>query len=192
MATKASSHHTRSVPEAATTEIATHPVARKKAEVRTFKARQTSDGHSRNTANLKFHDYYLTPVTRRVEIIREGLPAKMLVEAGVEMGESKEALFSMLHFPRATINKKIAADERLSSDSSERVFGLFHLIGQVEAMVAGAEVPENFTAARWLARWLQEPCPALGGVLPRDYMDTMEGQRLVSGLLEQMHSGAYA
>ena len=34
--------------------------------------------------------------------------------------------------------------------------------------------------------------PALGGERPVELMDTMEGQTLVSNLLAQMQSGAYA
>ena len=36
------------------------------------------------------------------------------------------------------------------------------------------------------------PSPALGGDKPADYMDTIEGQRIVSNLLAMMQSGAYA
>jgi uncharacterized protein (DUF2384 family) len=39
---------------------------------------------------------------------------------------------------------------------------------------------------------MSAPVPALGGTRPLDLMDTMTGQALVSQVLAQMQSGAYA
>jgi len=63
----------------------------------------------------------------------------------------------------------------------------------VQTMVAdgGAEAA-GFDAARWLAQWLAHPLPALGGDTPASYLDTVEGQKLVSRLLAMAESGAYA
>jgi hypothetical protein len=51
---------------------------------------------------------------------------------------------------------------------------------------------EGFDASRWVGEWLERPLPALGGAKPAEYMDTMEGQELISRLLAQAQSGAYA
>jgi uncharacterized protein (DUF2384 family) len=66
------------------------------------------------------------------------------------------------------------------------------LIHQVEVMVQQSGNPEGFDSAEWVARWLEAPCPALGGQCPSAYMATAEGQELVSSLLAMMQSGAYA
>ena len=108
------------------------------------------------------------------------------------MGVTKESLFSTLQFPRATINRKIAKNDVLPPEFSERMVGLQKLIGQVEVMVEQSGNPENFNAAHWLAQWLNEPLPALGNERPADFMDTVEGQELISNLLLQMQTGAYA
>jgi hypothetical protein len=50
----------------------------------------------------------------------------------------------------------------------------------------------NFNAAKWLARCLDTPNPALGGKCPVEYMHLLEGQELLSTLLDQAQSGAYA
>ena len=65
------------------------------------------------------------------------------------------------------------------------------LVGQVEAMVKGVDEADGFDARAWTARWLSEPLPALGGARPLDFMDTMEGQALVSDTLARVQSGAY-
>jgi len=66
------------------------------------------------------------------------------------------------------------------------------MVGQIEAMVEASGYPAGFDAAEWLSHWLREPLPALGGDKPINLLDTMEGQALVSRVLAQMQSGAYA
>ena len=75
---------------------------------------------------------------------------------------------------------------------SKRVLCVARLVGQVQNMVDEAGDPRGFNATAWMARWLNEPLPALGGVRPLDLLDTMESQALVSNTLAQIQSGAYA
>jgi putative toxin-antitoxin system antitoxin component (TIGR02293 family) len=128
----------------------------------------------------------------RVKLIRKGVKADALVNTSKLMGISRERLFATLNFPAGTVKRKIAQDELLSPDQSERIIGLQKLIGQVESMVIESGNPHGFDPARWLASWLETPSPALGGDKPADYMDTIEGQRIVANLLAMMQSGAYA
>jgi hypothetical protein len=50
----------------------------------------------------------------------------------------------------------------------------------------------GFNAAKWLGAWLNSPLPALGGVRPGSYLDTMTGQELLGELIAMTESGAYA
>ena len=104
----------------------------------------------------------------------------------------QSAGLTALNLPPATVNRKFSKDELLAPDQSERVVGMARLIGQLQAMVEDSGDPANFDATAWLSRWLREPLPAFGGAPPFDYMDTMEGQALVSQALGQTQSGAYA
>ena len=83
-------------------------------------------------------------------------------------------------------------DEILSQDESERALGITSLVGQVQKIVSESGSPDGFDAARWTADWLEEPNDALGGRAPGEFMDTSDGRALVSGLVAQMQSGAYA
>ena len=80
----------------------------------------------------------------------------------------------------------------VSPDESERLIGFAKLVGQVEAMIQDSGNRPNFDARAWVARWLVEPLPAFGGARPIEFMDTMEGQGLVSAALAKAQSGAYA
>ncbi len=128
----------------------------------------------------------------RISLIRKGVPAHDVVVISDEMGITKEKFYHLLRFIRATVNRRIKSDEPLPIDYSERVIGLQKLIGQVEVMVAESGSQEDFNAAHWVAEWLEEPNPALNHAKPAEFMDTIEGQTLVSAVLAQMQSGAYA
>ena len=87
--------------------------------------------------------------------------------------------------------RKIQQRQNLSVAQAERVIGLAKLIGQIEIMVATSKM-SDFNAAQWLGDWLCHPLPALGNRQPEEYVDTLTGQEILSSLLSQMQSGAYA
>lgn len=139
-----------------------------------------------------FRDVYTASPEDRIKMIRRGMPAteaKRLVQV---LGVEQKAFYHALGLKTATVNRKIAQSEQLSSDESERLLGVAKLIGQVEAIVAEAGGPPGFSAPEWISRWLREPLPALGGTAPIDLLDTMEGQAMVAEALARIQSGAYA
>lgn len=128
----------------------------------------------------------------RIDLIKHGVAAAILAGMAKRMGTSQESLMQTLGMPRATVARKVKENQLLSTEHSERLLGMAKLVGQVEKMVAQSGDPGGFDAARWVGDWLNQPNPALGGQLPAEYMDTSEGQGLVSKLLAQAQSGAYA
>ena len=132
-----------------------------------------------------------TPI-ERINVIRRGLPAACVIETCAAMGLSKERFLATLQLRPATVNRCFKAKVPLSAEYSERIIGLQKLIGQVETMVDDSGDLSGFSAACWLANWLEQPVAALNNAKPADFMDTMEGQQLVSRLLARMPSGAYA
>lgn len=143
-------------------------------------------------AALAIPDIYRVDAKARIMLIRQGIPAASIANLSARMGISKESLLASLGLSRATISRKERDAAVLSKDESERVLGVESLIGMVQAMVEESGDPANFNAARWVANWLTNPLPALGGETPASYMDTFEGQRLVAELLSYSQSGAYA
>lgn len=127
-----------------------------------------------------------------IALVRQGVPAERLIEIGACLHRSKEWLFRTLKLPRSTMDHKIRQHERLSPDHSERVVGLERLIGQVQAMVEDSDATADFSAGRWVGQWLDRPVPVLGGAKPADFMDTLQGQALVSRLLAQSQAGVFA
>jgi putative toxin-antitoxin system antitoxin component (TIGR02293 family) len=128
----------------------------------------------------------------RIALVKRGIPAGEVFKVAKTIGRPKERLMKVLGLPRATVDRKAKANEQLSIEHSERLIGFAKLVGQVQVMVEQSGDPAGFEPAKWLSEWLERPLPALGGKCPAEYMDTGEGQQLVSSLVAKMQSGAYA
>jgi uncharacterized protein (DUF2384 family) len=68
------------------------------------------------------------------------------------------------------------------------------LIQVVERIVreSGSENAIGFQADAWVDWWVQRPLLALGGRTPADTLRTRGGLAIVTRILEQVQSGAYA
>jgi uncharacterized protein (DUF2384 family) len=144
---------------------------------------------------LNFRELYQTTPTDRIDLIRSGINAADFKAFVGRLDIQQEKIFYMLDIATATVNRKASRNEALSREDSEKVLGMAKLIGQVETMLEQSGDPDqmkNFDAARWLTRWMEESVPALAGASPSQYMDTIEGQEMISKLLAQMQTGAYA
>ncbi len=138
-----------------------------------------------------FDNIYMFDPQQRIELIKRGVAARHIATLSMKMDVSKDHLMSVLGLSRATVNRKVRENKPLNQDESERVLGVESLIGQVDLMVRESGNPEGFDAAKWVSTWLNLPLPALDGATPASYMDTVEGQKLVSNLLAAAQGGAY-
>ncbi|WIW90287.1 DUF2384 domain-containing protein (plasmid) [Sphingobium sp. V4] len=135
--------------------------------------------------------YRASPVDR-IGFIKKGVAARDLKRFIVALHVDQKVMFNALNLKTATVNKKAANNQPLSTEDSERVLGLAKLVGQLEDMVEESGDAEGFDAPEWFSTWLRQPLPALAGVNPIDLLDTMEGQALVSRTLAQIQSGTFA
>jgi len=127
----------------------------------------------------------------RVALVRHGFPASIVGAFSTGMRVSKERVYVTLGLPRATAARKASVEGLLSAEVSERAVCVAGLISQVEDMTTGIDEP-GFTAPNWVAEWLEHPHPALGNLSPAALLDTADGRAIVSRLIAQMGTGAYA
>ncbi len=139
-----------------------------------------------------YQAFYRLSTADRVDVVKAGVPASFVDVAAYWLGQPKERLTRMLGLSQATVNRKVAKGQALSPEQGERVLGVAQIIGLVQTMVEQSGDPQGFAAPAWVAHWLDEPLPALGGRKPADYMDTQTGQGLVLDLLRRSQSGAYS
>lgn len=126
----------------------------------------------------------------RIEMIKHGAPPELVGHLAKIMDVPKQWLIGILGMSRATISRKERTHTPLSVDESERVFGVQYLIGQLEDQSMDEGETEDINPAKSFGDWLDKYHPALGRN-PSFYMDTIEGQKLLSGLLDAAFSGAY-
>ena len=92
----------------------------------------------------------------------------------------------------STDHRKVNANDALSQEESELALGIARLVSQVEQIVRESGESQGFDATTWTAAWLRSPNRALAGKAPDEFMGTADGRLLVSGLIAQMQSAAYA
>lgn len=147
----------------------------------------------RVTANPGYYaEVFSASPEDRIGMIREGVPATEARRIIKDLGVEQRLFYGALGLKTATVNRKAKRNDLLSSNESERLLGVAKLVGQVESIVAESGNSDAFDAPEWMARWLSEPLPALGGRKPISFLDTMEGQAIVSDALARIQSGAYA
>jgi putative toxin-antitoxin system antitoxin component (TIGR02293 family) len=127
----------------------------------------------------------------RLEQVKQALQLEQLDLIAQRMQVTPEQSMQWLGIRPSSVHRERASGRRLSVAESSRVIGLARLIWQIEVMVVESGEPEGFNPATWLAGWLEEPLPALGGRKPAEFMDTAEGQALLSQLLANAQSSAY-
>ena len=128
----------------------------------------------------------------RAVIVDRGVPARLVQRLAAALGVTMEALCTLIGVRHATVSRTLKTDSRLSRADSEGAFGMARLIGQVEQIVQASGDGTPFDAGRWVAAFLDAPSPALGGRRPSELMRTSDGRSVVSTLVAQMQSGAYA
>ena len=156
---------------------------------------QTSADHELAEAIMSIHRARVVPLFVRVY---RASPAALAKRA--ERGISRELLTRLavlLNLPAGTVGHWLGIRDhrdalRLDRDDSDRVLALASLIGRVQSLVVESGNPANFDAVRWTAGFLTNPHPALGSRRPFECMGTTQGRAMVSQLIEQQQSGAYA
>ncbi len=135
--------------------------------------------------------FQATPI-ERIAIIKDGMPARWVEKVLGDFIRRCGRHLSALGLSSASVARKAAVAACLPHPASECVVGIAGLIGQVETMMQESGDPEDFDVTEWFIGWALSPVPALGGVRPIEYLDTSEGRAVVSRLLTQMQSSAYA
>jgi hypothetical protein len=74
---------------------------------------------SMETSVINFADVYRLGPTERIDIIKKGVPAGVVVKLAQTIGRPKERLFKVLGLPRATVDRKMRANQRLSIEQGE-------------------------------------------------------------------------
>lgn len=133
-----------------------------------------------------------TPM-ERVEVERRGVHSVFLKDLSKHMNLPAVRIFDIVGVPKATAEKKVAANEMIAGAVGQAALGLARLLTLAQDIVANSTAPEaqDFDAAKWLGQWIERPQPALGGRKPADLIGTPTGLEMVARVLGAIESGAY-
>lgn len=149
---------------------------------------------ARKRGNQSFHyaTFARSNVLERIDVVRRGVPPGVVAVMADDLGVEQGYLIDHLGLARSTIARKVKSNVALSTRESESVLGVAQLVGLVETMMTESGGPDGFDPAGWVGQWIGRAHPALGNRRPVELLDTTEGQRLVTSILQQSQSGAYA
>ena len=119
------------------------------------------------------------PPLERMDVVAKGIPAKALRELAAD-GAVTLADLARVVAPRRTLDRRLAAGERLSPDESDR-FSRFLTVLDLAAALFGGR-------AEAMA-WLGSAKRRFDGRTPLDLLRTDTGTRLVEDVLQQARYG---
>jgi putative toxin-antitoxin system antitoxin component (TIGR02293 family) len=116
-------------------------------------------------------------------LTREGLPVSTLTLLAGELAIERKALAHVVGISERTLSRRIANDERLSPEESDRTVRLARVV---------AKAKDTFGSAQKASSWLMRPNRALEGEVPFDLLDTDTGARQVETILGRIDYGLYS
>jgi len=118
-----------------------------------------------------------------VEIVRNGVPVRSVGKFAKDIGLQKDVMFSIIHLSRSTAHRLEQKNEVMDALRSDAFAGAYTVIQKARKMLISEDA---------LRQWLNTPIPALDSKAPIEWLDTNLGRQIVSSLLDQVQSGAYA
>lgn len=124
---------------------------------------------------------------------RVGVNSLFLKDVSKYMNVSAVRIFDIVGVPKATAEKKVAAQELIAGAGGQAALGLARLLAIANEIVANSTSPDadGFDAGKWLGQWIERSQPALGGKKPAELIGTPTGLAMVSRVLSSIESGAY-
>ena len=126
------------------------------------------------------------------DAVESGVPTYMVDLIAGATGEAAAHVMDMIGVSQTTFRRKDEAHEPLPDAAGHRVMGLLRLMATLRRLLEESgdrEQLATFDLEAWLAQWMRERLPELGGKTPAEMLRNPEGQRAVEQVLERMRGG---
>lgn len=138
-------------------------------------------GQGARRAAVKELDFAKLDSSKQIQVIRDGMDPSIVGRMATDiLGIPLQTLFTSIRWAPSTINRKIAAGERLSPGESDRVARILIVHSQA------ADVLED---PRLASEWMLSPNALLGDERPLDMLDTQAGYDRVRDILMRFEYG---
>ena len=116
-------------------------------------------------------------------LTREGVPVGTLTLLAQELDVERKTVANVIGISDRTLSRRIAKDERLSAQESDRMVRLARVF---------ALATDTLGTAQKASLWLQSPNNVLEGQTPFSLLDTDAGVRSVETVLGRIAWGVYS
>ena len=124
--------------------------------------------------------------------VEAGVPTYLVNLIAGATGEPVTNVMDLIGVSQTTFRRKEEANEPLPDVAGHRVMGFLRVAATLRRLLEESGDPEQlktFDLDGWLAQWMREPLPQLGGKAPAEMLRNPEGQRAVEQVLERMRGG---
>ena len=160
-----------------------------------FKKTNTDAREWRRVFKLLVDRVMASPMTVSYAAVEAGVPTYLVNVIAGTMGEPIAAVMDLIGVSETTFRRKEEAREPLPEAAGHRVMGLLRVVATLRKLLeqsGDAEQLKGFDLEGWVARWVREALPELGGKTPAEMLRNPEGQRAVEQVLERMRGGLVA
>lgn len=126
------------------------------------------------------------------DAVESGVPTYMVDLIAGATGEAAARVMDMIGVSQTTFRRKDEAHEPLPDAAGHRVMGYLRVVATLRRLLEESgdrEQMATFDLEAWLAQWMRERLPELGGKTPAEMLRNPEGQRAVEQVLERMRGG---
>ena len=124
--------------------------------------------------------------------VEAGVPTCVVNMIAGATGEPITAVMDLIGVSQTTFRRKEEAKQRLPDVAGHRVMGYLRVVATLRRLLNESGEPEqlkSFDVEAWVAQWMREALPELGGKTPAEMLRNPEGQRAVEQVLERMRGG---
>lgn len=126
------------------------------------------------------------------DAVEAGVPTGMVNVIAGATGAAAIDVMDLIGVSQTTFRRKDEANEPLPDAAGHRVMGFLRVAATLRKLLEESADPQqlkDFDLEGWVARWMREELPALGGKTPAQMLRNPEGQRAVEEVLERMRGG---
>lgn len=129
------------------------------------------------------------------DAVEAGVPTHVVKMIAGATGESVTAIMNLVGVSQSTFLRKEVAKEPLPDVAGHRIMGYLRVVATLRRLLDESGDPEqmkDFDLEGWVAQWMHEELPDLGGKTPAQMLRNPEGLRAVEQVLERMRGGLVA
>jgi putative toxin-antitoxin system antitoxin component (TIGR02293 family) len=157
-----------------------------------FKRQAASPQAWRRAFHVLVDRVIASPGVDLYDAVESGVPTYMVDLIAGATGEPVTRVMDVIGVSQTTYRRKDEAREPLPDAAGHRVMGFLRVMATLRRLLEESGDPAQlaeFDLEAWVARWMREPLPELGGKTPAEMLRNPEGQRAVEQVLERMRGG---